>query len=379
MDIKLLGRQYLKLIISILSIVLIGSFIFLYLYHAPKNNEVSQEKNVVVLKPESAKMAGIEVTALTPQVLTELISAPGEVIPNANLMTKITTRISAQVEKLFVQEGEHVKVGQPLIQLSSVEMAKTQGDLLLAAQEWMRTKNLGKDAVSAKRYSEAQVVYQRAYSTALAYGMTEDEINNLLTLQKPSQANGEFKIFSPREGVILNLNVADGELTESGKVLLEVVEEKTVWIEAKLSPDLVGSVRVGDVVYVTTNDRTITGYVTQIYHQLDETTRTRAIRIEAPNLDDFLHPGQFVNAQIESSHTTSSLAVPVDALMRVADGGWAIYIEKQPGHFQQVEVKILEIINNQAVIEGIPLGTRVVTKGAFFVHAELNKSAFDTD
>lgn len=335
------------------------------------------DKNIVTLEEASLKMADIQTTVLQPQVLTYLISAPGEVIPNASSTTKITSRIAAQIIQRYVQEGQHVKKGQVLVSLSSVDMAKTQGDLILGAQEWQRVRSLGKDAISAKRYSEAQVAYQHAYSTALAYGMTEIEINELIRTQKPTQAKGEFKLFAPHEGTVFNLNFTDGEVVEVGKVLLEIVQEKSVWVDAKLPPDQVRPIKIGDQARVVISGQTLMGHVIQIHHQLDETTRTRSIRIELPNRDDLLHPGQFLNCQIESGKTQMVLALPVDAVLRTADGDWAVYVEKDPGRFQQVEVKVVEVIDGQAVIEGIAPGTRVVKKGAFFVHAELNKKGFD--
>lgn len=361
----------------IAAVFIFGWMCFLGSY-AETPNETSSEKNVIALDAAALKMADIQVVTLNPQVLAYHISAPGEVMPNANLTTKITSRVSAQVIQRYVQEGEHVKAGQPLVDLSSVDMAKTQGDLILATQEWERVKSLGKDAISAKRFSEAQVAYQHAYSTALAYGMTEIEIEALMRTQKPSQAKGEFKLLAPHDGTVFNINFTDGELVEVGRVLLQIVQEKIVWVDAKLPPDLVRPIKVGDPARVVVSGRTITGKVIQIHHQLDETTRTRSVRLEIPNGDDLLHPGQFLNCQIESGQTIPVLALPVDAVLRTADGDWAVYIKKQPGRFQQVEVKMVEVIDKQAVIEGIAPGTQVVTKGAFFVHAELNKKGSGT-
>lgn len=337
------------------------------------------EDNTVVLSPASLNMAKIQVTTLQPRTLTYLISAPGEVIPNADLTTKVTTRVPAQVIRRYVQEGQHVKIGQPLVNLSSIDMAKTQGDLLLASQEWARVQSLGKDAISAKRYSETQVAYQHAYSTAMAYGMTETEINAILANQKPSSAKGEFKLLAPRDGTIFNISFTEGELVETGRILLQVVEESTVWIDAKLPPDLTRPVKVGDIAHLSVNGRTMTGRVIQVHHQLDEATRTRSVRVDMPNPDDLLHAGQYVNCQIELGQTKPTLALPVDAILRTADGDWAVYVETKPGTFQQVEVKMGEVIANQAMIEGIPAGTRVVTQGAFFVHAELNKKGLGAD
>src|SRR3990167_7127253 len=373
--VRLKGRYIAAIVVA----GLVLAFIVFRGHSETKKNEASAEKNTISLDAAALKMADIQVIILKPRVLTYLVSAPGEVIPNANLTTKVTTRVPAQVIQRYVQEGQHVKAGQPLVDLSSVDMAKTQGDLLLAAQEWERVKSLGKDAISGKRYSEAQVAYQHAYSTALAYGMTEGEVNEILRSQKPSSAKGEFKLLAPRDGTVFNINFTEGELVETGRVLLQVVEESTVWIDAKLPPDLVRPVAVGDAARMLVSGRTLSGKVIQVHHQLDETTRTRSVRIEVSNLDDALHPGQYVNCQIESGNTKPILALPVDAVLKTSDGDWAVYVERNPGQFQQVEVKMKEVIDNQAVIEGVVSGTRVVTKGTFFIHAELNKSGLSSD
>lgn len=336
-------------------------------------------KNIITLNAASLQTAGIAVSILTPQNLPVFISAPGEVIPNANLTTKITSRVPAQVVRNEVQEGQHIKAGQPLVILSSVDMAKTQGDLLLAAQDWKRVQSLGKDAVSGKRFSQAQVDYQRAYSTALAYGMTETEINTLLKTQKPSQAKGEFNLLAPRNGTIFNINFTEGELVEPGKVLLQIVDEGTTWIDAKLPPDLARPINIGDTAEIIVKGQKLSGRVIQVHHQLDEVTRTRSVRLEVENKNDALHPGQFVNCQIKTGQTSPVLALPVDAVLRTVDGDWAIYVEKKQGEFQQVEVKVINTTNNKTIIEGVPAGTRVVTQGAFFIHSELNKSGMESD
>lgn len=371
--------RHLKKYISI-HILILSTFFWLPMkVTSADSKEIKSEKNVVILNKDAQRAAGIVVTKLNPQVIKTSIPAPGEVIPNAKLTNKITTRVAAQVIKRNVQEGEHVTKTQILATLSSVDMAKVQGDLMLAAQEWQRVKSLGKEAVSGKRYSEAQVAYQRAYSTALAYGLIETEINELLRTQKSSQAKGEFNILAPRDGTVFNINFIEGELIEPGRILLQVVDESIVWIDAKLPSDLVHPVKEGDLVKVSAKNRTLLGKVIQIHHQLDETTRTRSLRIEVVNKDDMLHPGQYVNCQIESDETMPVMALPVDAVLRTSDGDWAIYVENKPDNFKQVEVKVVENVDGHVIVEGVSPGLDVVTKGAFFVHSELNKQGFDAN
>lgn len=367
-------KQYLAIDIFILFLVFFFSTTAI---SANKHKDLSA-KNVVILSKETQKIADIKVSLLNPQFIKTSIPVPGEVIPNQTLTNKLTIRMPAQVIKRHIQEGDHLKKDQILATLSSVDMAKVQGDLLLATQEWQRVKSLGKEAISGKRYSETQVAYQHAYSTALAYGLTELEINKLITSQKPSQAKGEFNILAPRDGTAFNINFTEGELIEPGRILLQVIDESTVWIDAKLPPDLAAPIKIGDAVKVFVNHHILTGRIIQMHHQLDETTRTRSTRIEVTNTQDLLHPGQYVNCQIEGSQSSAPvMALPVGSVLRTSDGDWAIYVEIKPNHFQQVEVKVIKVMDNLAIIEGVSPGLKVVTNGAFFVHSELNKQGFD--
>jgi cobalt-zinc-cadmium efflux system membrane fusion protein len=52
-------------------------------------------------------------------------------------------------------------------------------------------------------------------------------------------------------------------------------------------------------------------------------------------------------------------------------------VEREPGEFEPIEVKIIRKLPELIVIDGLAPGTRVVTKGAFFIQSELAKSGFE--
>lgn len=339
--------------------------------------KADHDSKSVVIDENAQKAAGIVVTTIEPKAINTYIVAPGEVIPNADSTTKVTTRVQAQVIKRAVQEGQHVKENTVLATLSSVDMAKVQGNLLLTYQDWERVKTLGTDAVSGKRYSEAHVNYQNAYSSALAYGMTESEVNQLLKTQKVTQAKGEFNLLAPRSGTVFNINFTEGELIDPGRILLQIVNESSVWIDAKLPPNVTQPITQNTPAKIVFGKNELMGRVIQVHHQLDEATRTRSIRIAVDNAQDLLHPGQFVSCKIETGQTKPVLSVPENAVLRTTDGDWAVYVEKKPTVFEALEVKVIETIDNHSVVEGLQAGMRVVTENAFFIHSEMGKKGFD--
>jgi len=321
--------------------------------------------------------AGITVEPLQKRSINQSITAPGEVLFNAYKSKKITPRITAQVNKRYKRLGDHVKTGEVLVSLSSVDMAQAQGDLIVADQEWRRVKKLGKKVVSERRYVETQITRQQAYAKVLAFGMTKSQIKLLLKDSDPGKAIGRFNLLASQSGTITHDKFVEGEIVEPGRILFEITNESSMWVEARLTPHISHEINVGNIATVRAGVKDYPAKVTQIHHQLDETTRTIAVRLEVKNEKDDLHPGLFVQAQIQTQENQLALALPKNAILRSSDGDWVVFVEEEPGHFKPQEVEIKGTSGDMAIIDGLEPGIRVVTKGAFFVQSEIAKSGFE--
>ncbi len=344
--------------------------------HEQGGADEHDEEQVVRLSAEQRKMAGItsEVLALRP--LAGEIRAPGEIQLNDYVTTRVTPRVAAQIVERHARLGDPVQTGQPLVTLSSVEMAQAQGDLLVAEREWRRVKKLGRDVVSDQRYTEARVARELARARVLAFGMTDAQATRLAT-GDASQANGSFQLLAAQPGTIMRDQFVVGELIEPGRMLFEISDESTLWVEANLTPEQALQVTTGSTAAVSVSGEIIQGRVTQIHHALDENTRRLGVRIEIPNPDDHLHPGLFVDVRIAGNATEPVLAMPGEAVLRSPDGDWMVFVEHEAGEYKPVEVDVLRTASGMAVISGIEPGTRVVTQGAFFIQSELAKAGFD--
>ena len=135
---------------------------------AARDEEEHEGEAAVHLSAEQQAAAGIVSEVLTPRVLAAVLRAPGEVRFNAYSTYQVTPRIRAQVVERHARLGDPVSEGQPLVTLSSVEMAGAQGDLVVAEREWLRVQELGREVVSDRRYIEAEVAAQQAHSRVLA-------------------------------------------------------------------------------------------------------------------------------------------------------------------------------------------------------------------
>ena len=345
--------------------------------HHETEHDQDEHDNEVMLTPTQRRSADIRIETLQRRSLTGEIAAPGEVKRNAYLTRQVTSRIAAQVVERHARLGDHVPQGQPLVTLSSVEMAVAQGDLQVAEREWQRVRKLGRATVSDRRYTEARVARDQARARAIAYGMTAEQVDALLTGEEGARADGTFQLVATRAGTVIQDAFIEGEFVEPGRALFEISDETRVWVEASLMPEEALGIEKGSPARVRLGGVWLTGVVIQSHHAVNETTRTLAVRIEVPNPDERLHPGLFVETRIEAGSPVDALALPREAVLRSPDGDWMIIVEDEPDHYRPVEVEVSRTVQGLAVIEGVPVGTRVVIKGAFFIQSELAKSGFD--
>ena len=337
-----------------------------------------EEESVVRLTEEQMQVAGIVVEALTLQNVPIEVEAPGEIKLNDYASSQVTPRIEGQITARLVKLGDHVKKGQPMVTLSSAPMAEAQAKAIVASQAWQRIKKLGTQVVSEQALIESRINFQQTQAKLLAYGMTGEQVAKQLKGSGASAADGSFTLLSPQDGTVIHDDFIVGKMIEAGDLLFEITDESTLWVEARVNPELISGLVIGSPGRVRFGSKWITGKVIQAHHDLDEKTRTLGIRLEIPNPNDHLHPGQFVTARFQVGESgEAALTLPVEAVLRSPDGDWQVFIEENPGEFEPKEIEIVRQLPELIVIEGLEPGTRVATKGAFFVQSELAKSGFE--
>ena len=332
------------------------------------------EENHLKMDAQQRADQGIVTAVVEKRPLAGTISAPGEVVVNAYRSAQVTPRIRAQVVGRHVKMGDVVKKGQALVTLSSVEMADAQGQLMVADREWQRVRKLGRKVVSERRYVEAQVTRQQAYAKVLAYGMTAGQIRTLLQGNDASKATGSFTLLSPQDGLVRSDDFVIGEIIEPGRVLLEVVDESKLWVEAKVNAGDARQISLDSPARVSPDDSTwLPARVIQFHHRLDETTRTRGVRLEVDNPGDVLHPGEFVNVNIQADNANPVLAVPSDAVVLMQGSPTVFRLEGDELQPQPVETGVSRG-GFTTIRAGLNQGDEIVIQGAFLLKSLALKS-----
>jgi len=179
-------------------------------------------------------------------------------------------------------------------------------------------------------------------------------------------------------------NFKIGQRIEPGQRLFLIADESQIWIEANLSPSQARKIQIDTDVRINIGSHWHNGKVIQKHHLLDETTRTIPVRISVQPTGEHHHAGEFVQVSIdlsmqndEDSTQTMTLVVPESALIQDDEQNWTVFVRQEGSNYRQTTIKRGPTRGDRVSISGIKEGSSVVTKGAFFLAAELAKSGFD--
>lgn len=343
-----------------------------------------EEEAGVTLSKAQLALAEIKVTTLELQAMTYDIYAPGEIKANDYTSYLVSPRVDSVVIKRHVALGDHVEKTQSLVTLFSASVAEAQASYRIASAEWQRVKQLGRKAVGAKRYIEAQTDFEVDYGRLEAFGLSNEAILSITNKSKKSIKLGQYTLNAITAGAVLSDNFRQGQRVESGDTLIEIADEHTLWVDARLAPTMKLTIPVGSKATVKVGESIYLATVSQKAHTIDPQTRTRIVRLQVENDDHQLHPGLFADVYFSFETAEQIFAVPEAALMRGSDGDWMVFVEEK-GEFKGHEIELGRAFRSDQgtlqgkwrEISGIAAGTKVVTTGAFYVAAEIAKGGFD--
>ncbi|WP_231288259.1 efflux RND transporter periplasmic adaptor subunit [Mariprofundus ferrooxydans] len=354
--------------------------------------EAQTQTSSVTLSPQQMRQIGLKVEIAALKPLPKTIQAPGTVRFNGYHLADVTSLVDAVVSQRHVRLGDQVSKGKKLVTLTSSALAQAEAVFLQAQaehrksrQEWIRIKALAKQKiVSQSRLQQVETTFQSAQVSLAAsraslasYGLRQQDI---AALQKQTDY-GALTLHAPIAGTVIQDDFRIGQQVAAGTLLMTVVDETTVWVEAKVPESQLFDIRAGQAAIIRskTHADIFYGKVANIHHQLDPITRTGGVRLEVKNPDDSLQPGMFVQVEINAGSGKKMLLLPVEAVQRLG-GKLVVFIEKGSGRFERREVRVGKAnMGLMPVIEGVKTGESVVVKGAFVLASELAKSSFEAD
>jgi membrane fusion protein, heavy metal efflux system len=340
-----------------------------------EHGDEDHAENAIVMDAAARRNAGVETAVVIRRSLRNEVRAPGEVRANAYATSNVTPRIQVQIVRRHAKLGDRVTNGDRLVTLSSVEMAQAQGELLVADREWRRVEMLGPEAVSERRYVEAQVMRQQAEGKVLAFGLTSGQVTALLKQSDASKATGAFDLLAAQDGTVISDDFIVGEVVEPGRMLFEIMDESVLWVEAQFAVDDGAAIAIDSPASIRASEVWLPGRVVQIHHRIDETTRTFPVRIEVDNPTHALHPGQFVEVRVPLGSGDPVIVVPRSAIVLI-QGSNTVFTQVD----NEIRAQSIEVGHTQdgwtEITSGLAENDEVVVNGVYEIKAIMLKSQF---
>jgi len=357
--------------------------------HQHNEDEHKEEEN----NEELVKHLDIE-TAIAEYRPVELsINVPGEIIPNQNSVAVVSPFIESSVDCVFVNIGDRVKKDDLLVCLASPEIGilraeydKAKTELEIKKTNYERQKKLyQKDIVSHKSFLDAElekniseVNYNYALKKLLAMGIKKDEIDN--TLKEHSDVVGStIRIYSPISGIITYRNASIGQKVDNSTKMFEIINLKSVWLEADIFEKDLTSVKINQDVKIKVSaypEEYFTGKIFYIGSTLNPKTKTIKIYVEIDNKNEKLKPGMYVSTSIITGKKKKALVVPESAVLE--DQSLEIVFMKEGDIYHRHKVETgIKSDRFIEILSGIKAGDTIVTKGNFELKSKSTMEGID--
>jgi HlyD family secretion protein len=366
-------------------------------------------------------VVSVRTTAAHRTTISQMISADAVVFPLQQAV--LTPKITSTIKTFLVQRGSHVRKGQVLAILENADLsaaaeqskgefeqaeagyATTTGASLpeqiqkaeldtaaaksaLDAQQQVynsRKELFDQGGIPRRDFDSAQVSLVQARSQYEQAHKQLDDLQRIGQTQELKSANGQLaaakgkflgaqaqlsysEIKSPIDGVVTERPQYPGELAAANQPLLTVMDLSKLIAKAHIAQTAAVALKVGDPAEMQLpgiEDR-VKGRVSLISPAVDPGSTTIEVWIETSKPGSALKPGMTVQVQIAAATAKDTLAVPVSAVYKNADGTSFVLVAgaDEKAHVKTVETGIRSATEVQ-ILSGIKEGEAVITSGGY--------------
>jgi len=286
----------------------------------------------------------------------------------------INPQVEGQIVKIYVKSGDHVKQGEPLLQIDPLKQEAT-----VSSQEAARAA-----AEANKRF--AQISLDRAKKLFDAGVISKQELDNAQTTYDAADAQLHameeqvrtqkvelkyYQVSAPMDGIVGDIPVRVGDRVTVATLLTTVDEpgarEAYIYVPVNRSKDL----KLGlPVRLVDENQKTIAETsVTFVSPQVDTDTQTVLAKALVPNTAAKLRIAQQVRAQVTWS-VHEGPVVPILSAVRI-NGQFFVFVASKESNGTFARQKVLKVGdpvgNDYPVLSGLQAGEHIITSGTQFL------------
>ena len=337
---------------TILTILLIIGIIVLIAFVLTKNKASNDAKTAIVASQDSNAIA-VRIDTVTTQTLNLDFSANGNFEPYREM--NFSAEKPGRVVKIFVDEGDHVSVGQTL---ATVRTDQLSVDL----------ENAQANLANAERDKER---YENAYKTG---GVTQQQLDqaNLMLENAKAKVNmaginvGDANIRATISGVVNKRYIEPGAVLAAATQMFDIVDVSKLKLKVTVTESQVATLKLGETVKVTASvfpDESFTGKITFIAPKADNSLNF-PLEIEiAGNPNNQLKAGMYGTAVFAQPKAQSLIAIPRSAFVGGVNSN-EVFVAENNTTARLRKVTAGRIVGDQVeILNGLQPGEFVINSG----------------
>jgi|GEM_PF-15510 len=342
------------------------------------------------LSEEQRRAIGIQTVPVKEQTQPTPLKLVGLTDYDPATLTVVRTQFDSRVERVLVDLGDTVKIGDPLIELFSNSLAEAKSAYETASNQWLHDKkvldyklpltregSLPRKEMIEIEHNEAQsrLAMKLAKDKLLVFGLTEQEIERAKTEDGTQKA--KMILRAQGSGIVIKRSVVRGNYYGPQDELLVLAPLDHLWIRGYVNEIDADHVDVGQqlhVIFPYANE-TYPGKVEHIDRAIDPNTRAAQLRSSVRNEHGRLKAGMFVRVVLDLPPVPGQTVIPRVAMVTL-DGENCVFIKKAgtTDVFERRPI-IIEHENSDSVVvdepskdhQGLKPGEEVVTTGSLIL------------
>ena len=297
--------------------------------------------------------------------ISESIQERGVFVPIEQ--QKIYSEISGQIERIPVQEGQLISRNQALLNVNKTDI---NYQISQVAYKW-------KSEMIESSHLSRQIKHKRALAKQHIISIEDLQSLNasLEKLNLSIEALSDevihlkhkrhlYNVVSPIEGAISSIFVNEGQMIETGTLLMEIKNPKKLKIEVLIQEYESHKIKVGQPVRIKSPifpEEPLQGKVAMIVPSIAEKPGASGMKIEIMIEDDLsrfnVHPGNQVDLEIFLSHKDDCLYLPIGAVKKIKNN----YFVSLKNGLQNKQVLVgLQDQNRIEILDGLDVNEGVV-------------------
>jgi RND family efflux transporter MFP subunit len=319
-------------------------------------------------RPDADKIfefAANDVAILGPKNMGLVIPVSGSLRPVTQAMVK--SKVSGEIAKVHVREGERVAAGQVLVSIDTSDLrARHDSQMAMVAESKAKLDLARKTEENNRQLLAKNFISQTAFDGVA--NSAEVATANFKSAQAQAaiteRALADAQIRAPFSGIVSKRAVNVGEKVASDTSVMHVVDLSKMELEAPVPVGDIPSVKVGQEIAFTVDgfaERQFKGNVERINPAAEAGSRSISIFVTLPNSDAALKGGMFATGTLAAASRASVNAVPIAAV--IAEGGQSFVFAVKDGKAERkpitpgarsVELGLVE------VRDGLAPGSQVI-------------------